>query len=277
MVRGLFQTAIVFLMVFELGCGGDGTADSPEKLVELLYKYISAGEMTKAKTLCSVGDFHERDADRLRNLFGDDDIVNVDAEVIEVTNPTSLRADVWIYLNKTGERLRSRSNLPLVFQDGGWKVHYKASSWPKALNHNDYFQIPSKADDVLSDYAENILDAILTDNTELFMNRYAFTQVVDSSYRGPQSEESFLSFRGQLSDQFINLSNSYKEIDWILAKEFVVSVYYDAKSSMSKGERYFGVNISMKYEGESKEFHAACSLNISHVFFLDGKYYVFQF
>jgi hypothetical protein len=277
MILSLLKYLCILFIVIIIGCGNQNDYKSSVKVVEQLAQFIKAGEISKAKTLFTTGDFAQINADQLTALFGSDEIVSVDVELIEVVNPSNLRTDVYIYLNKNNERMRSKESLKLVFQDGNWKIHYNGSSWPKALKLSNYIKVPSAANNDLSEFAINVLNTILAGNKDKFMNEYAFTNYVCSVYTGKADEESFQKLRLYLANQFAGISQQYIGIDWIIKGQFDPIVHYDSKMPIQNLEGYYEVVVSMKYNGPPNEFRPVYSLKISTVILSDGKYCVFQF
>jgi len=128
----LIIAALLGLMLS--GCTGTSTK-TPDGTIQLLFKNVKSGEMTAVKSLISSGYLDNYDANKLRNLFGSDDVTGTQTEVLEEKNQ---RAKVLITLiTKTGNR-RGNRPVELVFQDGGWKIDYSGMSWPSSLTTSNY-------------------------------------------------------------------------------------------------------------------------------------------
>lgn len=125
---------VVLFGLFLTGCS-DTSTKTPDGTIQLLFKNVKAGEMTAVKTLISSGYLDNFDANKLRNLFGSNDVTGIQAEVLKEKNQ---RATVLITLvTKSGNR-RGNRPVALVFQDGGWKIDYSGMSWPSSLTSANY-------------------------------------------------------------------------------------------------------------------------------------------
>ena len=108
---------------------------TPDGAIQLLFKHVKEGQMSAVKTLISSGYLDNFDANKLRNLFVNDEITGIETNILKEKNQ---HANVLITIvTKSGKR-RGKKPVSLVFQDGGWKINYSGMSWPSSLTSSNY-------------------------------------------------------------------------------------------------------------------------------------------
>lgn len=113
----------------------DSSSSSPEGSLRKVFQLTKEGNMSEIKQFISSGYLDNYDANHLRDIFGAQDVSDIEVQNLGQDNQ---RAVVKITIIRGGGKFGSDEVLPLVWQDGLWKIDYSGVSWPKALRASKY-------------------------------------------------------------------------------------------------------------------------------------------